>query len=141
VVVVSYRLTVLGLCTACASHFLGLLSTLTGSKILGKWKLFMTTLSTPLELLVTMVYWSIKSYDPMLLVNPAIQKRLPLFLDVSLHMLPAVFGLFDVLLFNPVWTVTISSVLKGYTMFAVGYWIWVHHTFSQNGYFPYPVST
>lgn len=76
-------------------------------------------------------------YDKSLVIPDWAQ--LPLFPDLSFHLLPALFLSLDYLLLSPPWTISTSgaSALSG--SIATGYWFWVHQCYERNGFFPYPL--
>lgn len=47
--------------------------------------------------------------------------------------------LIDLLLLSPPWTVTALPSLGLSGCIAFGYWFWVEHCFSYNGFYPYPI--
>lgn len=63
----------------------------------------------------------------------------PFLADFSFHAAPAVVLVLDILLFSPPWSVTAAPALFISSGLAVAYWFWIEHTFSVNGFYPYPI--
>lgn len=47
--------------------------------------------------------------------------------------------LIDLLFLSPPWTITALPSLGLSGIIAFGYWFWVEHCFSYNGFYPYPI--
>ncbi|KAF5656560.1 hypothetical protein FHETE_10944 [Fusarium heterosporum] len=62
-------LTVIGVATSLITFALGLAADLTHQDVLFRAKSAVTILATPLEVLITFLYWSIRSHDPTLLMS------------------------------------------------------------------------
>ncbi|KAL5490295.1 hypothetical protein ACEPAI_5128 [Sanghuangporus weigelae] len=116
-------------------------------------------IALPLSFVVTSIYWSLITFFPYLIVPPAPEKnepatpsfaqypdglaRIPLSLDLALHLTPALTLLVDFFLFEEsygkaeaAWGATAMSAL-----FGVWYASWVEYCASFNGTFPYPFLT
>ncbi|MCJ1322740.1 hypothetical protein MMC15_008090 [Xylographa vitiligo] len=59
--------------------------------------------------------------------------------DVGFHLAPALFLLLDLLFFSPPWSIPPRSALGVSSALAFGYWWWVEHCFTRNGWYPYPL--
>ncbi|CAN6600241.1 hypothetical protein TRVA0_001S08570 [Trichomonascus vanleenenianus] len=132
-------LTILGLSVALAAQVVGILSVLTGINALFKLKDTLVLLATPAEFLISIFYWTVKTIDASLLVDPEIGIVPPLWLDMSMHAAPALVLLMDVVFYGERWSLPTVKAIPMFGALSVGYWIWVHHTFSKNGFFPYPL--
>lgn len=134
-------LTVLGLCASLLAQTVSLFSVLTGSRlsVLVAVKKRLNFIAAPAELLISMLYWSLRAVDPQLLIDPKIDALLPQWVDLSIHVYPAFVETVDVLFFTSRYR---NSSVSAFTLFlaiTALYWKWVHHTFSMNGFFPYPL--
>ncbi|KAG1457712.1 hypothetical protein G6F56_006551 [Rhizopus delemar] len=95
-----------------------------------------TNIATPLEGLISVLYWSMLMIDPHLLI-PEELPRLPLVLDFTLHLFPAVFLWIDFLMFDIDFVRSKAHVLV-IAIFTLLYFIWSWYCHSINGYWPYP---
>jgi FAR-17a/AIG1-like protein len=132
-------LTVLGLVASYVVQVLGIVAAVTGSRFTKSLKDGLNKLSAPLELVISILYWSIKAYDPKLLINEEIQERIPLWVDVSIHLLPSAVGSLDALFFSSRWRTSFVSIVSQFSVCALAYWHWVDYAYSYNGFYPYPL--
>lgn len=132
-------LTIIGLVVSYIVQALGVIFALTKSKLIKNLKDGLNKLSTPLELVISILYWGIRSYDPKLLINEEIQEGLPLWVDMSIHFLPAAVGSLDVLFFSPRWKTSFVNIFFQFSLCATAYWYWVDYAYSRNGFYPYPL--
>ncbi|KAL2045447.1 hypothetical protein ABVK25_012091 [Lepraria finkii] len=130
-------LTIIGLTIATFSFTAGALADLTSSIRLFHIKNALSICSTPLEVLVSMLYWSLRVIDKDLVIPDWAQ--LPLFADLSFHAIPQVLLLVDFLLLSPPWRVTVTQAMGLSSAFAMLYWLWVQKCFEHNGFYPYPI--
>ncbi|WRT66975.1 uncharacterized protein IL334_003940 [Kwoniella shivajii] len=113
----------------------------------------------PIELVISSIYWSIILLSPELMLppNPALQNtqepsasdnadplfRIPLTMDLSMHLVPAVVLLLDFFVLEKKFKPPVSNygslLLAG--AFGTAYSVWVEHCASINGSFPYPFLT
>ncbi|KAG0643392.1 FAR-17a/AIG1-like protein [Tuber brumale] len=93
--------------------------------------------SSPLEVLISILYWGISAIDRDLVVPP--DMRLDPFVDMGFHLFPALLLLIDVLLLSPPWAFTFLPALLIPSGIATGYWVWLEHCFSVNQNYPYPL--
>ncbi|KAK5990639.1 hypothetical protein PT974_08908 [Cladobotryum mycophilum] len=129
--------TIIGLAASLLCFTLGALADITSSSTLFQLKNAVSTLATPVEMIVTMLYWGITAIDPKLVIPEDI--ALPLAPDLGFHVAPAVFLTLDLLFFSPPWTISIYGTLSLATTLAFAYWYWVELCFSNNGWYPYPL--
>ncbi|KAL4866096.1 hypothetical protein BDV12DRAFT_187706 [Aspergillus spectabilis] len=114
-------LTVIGLSLATITFAVGLLADLTLSPRLFLVKNLLSICSAPMEVLISILYWSLR------LVN------------ISFHAIPSIVFLIDLLFLSPPWTVNIGPALGLSSAIAVSYWFWVERCFALNGWYPYPI--
>lgn len=123
-------LTIIGLALACASMFLGFLADLTLNRALFNAKNIISVCSTPLEVLISILYWSISLIDKRLLFPEEVQ--LPFLPDFGFHAMPAIMLTLDLLLFSPPWTIKFQGAVALSTVLAFAYWAWIEYCFSYN---------
>ncbi|ORX62642.1 hypothetical protein DM01DRAFT_1330770 [Hesseltinella vesiculosa] len=93
-------------------------------------------IATPLEALVSLLYWGMVYVDPHLLVPKGVEP-IPFIVDAALHLNPTVILWTDFLLLNQ--DFKRSWRHTGYIyLFAVGYYFWSWLCQIKNGYWPYP---
>ena len=92
---------------------------------------------TPLEVLISVLYWTLRIYDKSLVIPDWAQ--LPLPADISFHAVPSVVLTLDLLLLSPPWTISIGRAMALSTVFAFGYWFWIEQCFKHNNFYPYPI--
>ncbi|KAK0729409.1 FAR-17a/AIG1-like protein [Apiosordaria backusii] len=130
-------LTIIGLALATATFAFGLLADLTLNPQLFGIKNALSVCSTPLEFLISILYWSISAIDKSLVFPP--EFALPFLPDFGFHAMPAVMLTLDLMLLSPPWTI------KGYSAMALSiclgflYFGWVEYCFERNGWYPYPI--
>lgn len=94
-------------------------------------------LSTVVETIVTVYYWTLFHYNRGLLYPPNMD-AIPIFIDVFLHFLPAVALWMELLT-----TIKLHRVSRKHiytiALFSMGYMAWAEYCFSKNGYYVYPV--
>ena len=93
--------------------------------------------SAPLEVLVAMLYWTLRLFDKSLVIPDWVQ--LPLTADLSFHAIPQILLLVDFLLLSPPWTISTTNAMGLSSMLAITYWPWVQQCFNHNGFWPYPI--
>lgn len=123
-------LTIIGLALALTSMVLGFLADLTLSRTLFSAKNIISVCSTPLEVLVSILYWGISLIDKRLLFPEELQ--LPFLPDFGFHAMPAIMLTVDLLLLSPPWTIKFQGAVALSTVLAFGYWAWIEHCFSHN---------
>lgn len=126
-------LTILGLSASLLAFAIGIVSDLTLSPALFTVKNAICTVATPLEVLISLLYWGIRAIDESLLTPEGFS--IPLVPDVGFHLAPAVFLTIDLVLFSPPWTIPTYGVLTLSTALAFSYWYWVELCFKHNGWY------
>ncbi|UPK95524.1 hypothetical protein LCI18_006459 [Fusarium solani-melongenae] len=130
-------LTVVGLATSLLAFTFGVLADLTLSDIFFDAKNTTSILATPLEVVISVLYWSIKVYDSSLLMPRALDID-PL-LDIGFHLAPAVLLSLDFIVFSPAWKITARGMMPLSVALALVYWCWIELCFQRNGWYPYPL--
>nr|ODN99741.1 hypothetical protein L204_02174 [Cryptococcus depauperatus CBS 7855] len=115
--------------------------------------------SLPAELVISLIYWSIIIIAPELMLPPTSPSasqgeassssaqpdlfRIPLWMDLSMHLLPTVALLLDFFLLEKKYPKPFSTYIASLlaAMFGIAYGVWVEHCASINGVFPYPFLT
>ncbi|KAF5629789.1 uncharacterized protein FTJAE_8434 [Fusarium tjaetaba] len=113
-------LTVVGLTLSLITSSLGLIADLTRHGGFSRTKDAISLLATPLEVMIAVLYWSIKFHDPSLLM-PA---------DLVINTWADL---------GPRATVTTRRMMFTSTILAVIYWCWIELCYYQNGWYPYPM--
>ncbi|EMT67563.1 FAR-17a/AIG1-like protein [Fusarium oxysporum II5] len=130
-------LTVVGLTLSLITSTFGLIADLMRHDGFSRTKDTISLLATPLEVMIAVLYWSIKFHDPSLLM-PADLVINP-WADLGYHLVPAVLLVPDLLLYSPRATITTRSMMFTSTILAVVYWCWIELCYYQNGWYPYPM--
>ena len=92
---------------------------------------------TPLEVLISILYWPLRLYDKSLVIPDWAQ--LPLPADISFHAVPSILLSLDLLLLSPPWTISTGGAMVLSTILAFSYWFWIDQCFKHNGFYPYPI--
>ncbi|KUI67877.1 hypothetical protein VM1G_02721 [Cytospora mali] len=132
-------LTIIGLALALTSMVLGFLADLTLSQTLFNTKNIISVCATPLEVLISIMYWGLCFIDRRLLFPEELQ--LPFLPDFGFHAMPAIMLALDLLLLSPPWTIKFRGAVALSTFLAFGYWAWIEFCFSHNQSYPYPIFT
>ncbi|KAH6998091.1 FAR-17a/AIG1-like protein [Ilyonectria sp. MPI-CAGE-AT-0026] len=125
-------LTIIGLTSSLVAFAFGILADLTSVPVLFQAKNAVAVLATPLEVVISILYWGIRFIDTSLLIPDDF--RLDLLPDVGFHLAPAVFLTLDLILFSPPWTISAYGTMTLSTVLAFAYWYWVELCFSHNGW-------
>ncbi|KAL6716168.1 hypothetical protein ACLMJK_005734 [Lecanora helva] len=130
-------LTILGLTVATLAFTCGLLADLTSSTTLFYIKNMLSICATPLEVLISILYWSLRIYDRNLVIPEWAQ--LPFQADISFHAVPSLVLTLDLLFLSPPWTISTIGAMGLSTFLAFSYWFFVEQCFQHNGFYPYPI--
>ena len=126
-------LTVVGLALSLVTFSLGLIADLTLSNVLSEANDTIAVLATPLEVLIAVLYWSIRMHDPALLMpEDLVIDPLP---DLGFHLVLAVLLVLDLLLWSPRARISTRSMMSLSTVLAVVYWCWIELRFYKNGWY------
>lgn len=126
-------LTILGLSVSLIAFAIGILSDLTLSSTLFDIKNAICIVATPVEVLISLLYWGLRAIDPSLLMPD--EASIALLPDMGFHLAPAIFLTIDLVLFSPPWTIPTYAVFSISTVIAFSYWYWVELCFSHNGWY------
>jgi hypothetical protein len=149
-------LTIIGLSLSTITFAVGLLADITLSKKLFAVKNVLSVMSAPLECLISLLYWGLRTvrfFLPLLvsspsdnpsqvnpaLVMPAWAPPLALPNDASFHLVPSLALILDLLLFSPPYTIAFLPALGLSGVIAFGYWFWIEQCYRQNNFYPYPL--
>ncbi|KAG9253271.1 FAR-17a/AIG1-like protein [Emericellopsis atlantica] len=130
-------LTILGLSAALLSFSFGILADLTLAPVFFKAKNIISIVATPLEVVISILYWGLHLINPELLFVD--NMRLPVLTDMGFHLAPSVFLTLDLVLLSPPWTIPAYGIMAMSTGLALSYWYWIELCFSHNGWYPYPI--
>lgn len=130
-------LTIIGLTFALCTYAVGFFADITLSSRLFELKNILSVCSTPLEVLISILYWGLCAIDKSLVFPPEFQ--LDFLPDFGFHAAPALFLTIDLLFLSPPWTIRGYSALALSECLAFLYWFWVEYCFSHNGWYPYPI--
>ncbi|BGO89942.1 hypothetical protein NBRC10512_001926 [Rhodotorula toruloides] len=135
-------LTILSLAIAWLTFLFSLLYDILPLSVFARLKTSVAVLAVPVEGLVGLLYWTLTVVNPALL-NPSLGEgkepfRIPFWLDVSLHGLPAVFLWLDFLLFSPPFPTRARPALLS-SLAAAAYVFWLEHAAAKNGRYAYPM--
>lgn len=125
-------LTILGLSASLLAFAIGILGDITTSPTLFKAKNVVAIVATPVEVVISILYWGIALIDPALVVPEDL--ALPILPDMGFHLAPAVFLTLDLILFSPPWTIPTYGTMTLAGFLAFCYWHWVEFCFSRNGW-------
>ncbi|KAH7132497.1 FAR-17a/AIG1-like protein [Dendryphion nanum] len=137
-------LTIIGLAISTLSFASGLLADVTSSRQLFALKNYLALVAAPIEILISILYWSLRTISPSLVV-PSDLPMLPLWNDLNFHLFPAILLSVDALLLSPPWPTSPVNpnapliTLTSSTGLAFAYWFWIEWCYSYNGFYPYPI--
>jgi len=124
-------LTILGLALSLVSFVFGAVADLTLIPQFFAAKNLVAVCAAPLEVLISVLYWGIRTIDKKLLVPEDV--FLPFSADFGMHAAPALLLTLDLLLLSPPWTIQLQGVVSLSLVLAFAYWGWVEYCFSYNG--------
>ncbi|KAL1934824.1 hypothetical protein VTP01DRAFT_7006 [Rhizomucor pusillus] len=128
-------LTILGLSTATLAFAVKMYRFFVPGGLQGFYEV-VTNIATPLEGLVSVMYWAMVFIDPELLI-PKDMPPIPNIVDFALHLYPAMFLWSDFLIFNADFKRSPRHVALIYACAAL-YLAWSWYCQTKNGYWPYP---
>jgi hypothetical protein len=100
------------------------------SEHLFRLKNYLALVAAPIEVTISVLYWTLKAIDGKLLVPPDLPLP-PAIYDIGFHLVPAVVLALDYILLSPPWPTTPMNesapiiTLSISTVIAFGYWIWI----------------
>jgi hypothetical protein len=129
----SYQfLTIIALTISTMTFALGLLADIFLSEQLFVLKSIFSICATPLEVLVSIMYWGLRAVDKKLVIPPG--HEIPFLPDFGFHAMPAIMLTLDLIVLSPPWSIKAYSALKLDFMLTFLYWSWVEYCFSINGW-------
>ena len=126
-------LTIIGLSASLIAFVLGALADITLSPTLFQAKNAVAVLATPLEVVISILYWGLRLIDPKLLMPDDFYMHI--IPDMGFHLAPAVLLSLDLVLLSPPWAIPAYGVMAISTVIAFAYWYWVELCFSHNGWY------
>ncbi|KAI8095305.1 FAR-17a/AIG1-like protein-domain-containing protein [Thamnidium elegans] len=129
-------LTIIGLTIATTSLVVRIINLLTG--FLKPVYETLSAIATPVEGLISILYWPIVLYDRTLLLPEGLEYDLPLILDLSIHLIPTIVCWIDLLVYNKDFKRSPTHILAIY-IFGLSYFYWANLCFENNGYWVYPL--
>jgi len=131
-------LTFIALTISTITFIFSLLADISLSKQLFALKNLLSVCATPLEVLITTLYWSIRAVDKKLVVPPG--HELPFIPDFGCHAMQAIMLTLDLMLLSPPWPIKAYSALGLDSVLAFLYWGWVEYCFTINGWWDIPTA-
>lgn len=132
-------LTIIGLSLFLLTFLAGLTADVSMNRSFFAFKNALSTLCTPLETLVSVLYWSIVSYDRRLLMPDNLILNLSRKADIGFHFNPAFFLLIDYLLLSPPFRIGAFTALGIFSAFGVAYYQWLQYCHQRNSFWTYPL--
>ncbi|EEB09368.2 fungal protein [Schizosaccharomyces japonicus yFS275] len=132
------HLTVLSLLLSLITGVTASLSDIFLSKVLYEIKLLLQYVCCPLEMLVSFLYWGIALYDRGLL-RPDEFEPAPLIFDLSVHIFPTIFLLFDYFFLSPPFKAPVKHFGVFFVLITAGYYYWVERCYVRNKFYAYPL--
>ncbi|EPX75191.1 uncharacterized protein SOCG_04436 [Schizosaccharomyces octosporus yFS286] len=133
------HLTILSLAVTMLTMLVSLLADITNWRVFRKIKPVLLYIVCPLELIVTILYWSIVMYDRSLLIPKNRPVQLPLNFDLSVHLMPTVYSLIDYFFFSPPFSLSLKLSTLLYLAVAISYILWVEKCYEVNKFYAYPI--
>jgi FAR-17a/AIG1-like protein len=125
-------LTFIALTISTITFGVGLLADISLSEQLFALKNILSVCATPLEVLVSILYWSLRAVDKSLVVPPG--HELPFVPDFGFHAVPAIMLTLDLMLLSPPWSIKAYSAMTLGSVLVFLYWGWIEYCFSLNGW-------
>ncbi|KAJ6783602.1 hypothetical protein PWT90_05278 [Aphanocladium album] len=129
--------TIIALTLSTITFVIAAVADVTRSTALFNVKNALSVVSTPINVVVTTLYFGISAVDPALLVPP--EFKIPFAVDLGFHFVPCLVLTFDHLVLSPPWTIRTHEMMGISTAFAFAYWYWVELCYSKNGWYVYPI--
>ena len=127
----SYQfLTIIALTASMITFGVGLIADISLSDRLFALKNLLSMCATPLEVLISALYWSLHTIDKRLVVPPG--HELPFIPDFGFHAMPAIMLVVDFILLSPSWAITGCQALVMSSGLFLFYWSWLEYCFSFN---------
>lgn len=133
----SYQfLTIIALTLSTITFAIGLLANFCVSKRLLALKVTLSMCATPLDVLISTLYWTLHSIDKKLVVPPG--HELPFIPDLGFHAVPAIMLVLDFVFLSPSWMITGREALAISSGLFLSYWVWLEYCYSFNKWWSTP---
>ena len=145
VVVTSYGghlqfVTILTLFASLLRQITCFLYSISGIRSLNALQSWLGILTTPIEVIVTMLYWPLKIYKNGLVKDNRFGLVIDPELDRMCHLYPAIFEFItSTALCTRKWPRGNIIPFLVFSAVSGGYWLWFETTFKHNGFYPYPL--
>ncbi|RKP07155.1 FAR-17a/AIG1-like protein [Thamnocephalis sphaerospora] len=130
------HLTIIGLGITWVLTAIALVNDLVANKAVTHLRHTVLALAFPLETVITLFYWGIRSHNKNLLVNPD-DPDIGLFGDCSFHLIPGMVVWLELCCFSPAFRRQ-SRHLVTLMLFTIAYGAWVQLCYHMNGFWAYP---
>lgn len=132
-------LTVWGLALSFVQSVVAAFAVFSGLRTVYALSNYLLMLSAPVELLITMLYWTINLVNPTLVLDPAVI-QLPLAVDLQIHLWPAILQLLQAIWVPySLWYAGKVGPFIAFGSLTIVFWLWTSYTYSINGVYPYPL--
>lgn len=133
-------LTILALFASLIRQIFSFLYLLTGIRTFNALQGWLSLLTTPIEVVVTSLYWPLKIYKNNLVKDARFGIKIQPVLDRKVHLYPAIYEFLSSTIFSTRrWVRGNFMPLFIFSAVACGYWAWIETTFKYNGFYPYPL--
>lgn len=133
-------LTILSLVASLVRQLLSFLYLLTNLRTLNVIQSWLGLVTTPIEVVVTVLYWPLKIYKNNLVKDRRFGIKIDPELDRKCHLYPALYEFLSSTVFSTRrWVRGNLLPFLVFSTVAGGYWTWVEYTFTINGFYPYPL--
>jgi hypothetical protein len=123
-------LTFIALSISAITFAVGLLADAFHSEQLFALKSILSVCATPLEVLVSILYWPLRAFDKSLVMPPG--HELPFIPDFGFHAVPAILLTLDFMLLSPPWPIKAYNAMTLDSVLVFLYWGWIEYCFSVN---------
>lgn len=130
-------LTNLSLMISIMVFLVGTLAHLTHSTTLFTYKNYLHAMGLALETVVAGVYWPLRLFF-IPLILPNLEARIPISLDLAIHLLPVISLSIDYYFFMPQWPISSKQAYPLFIVLTLGYWGLLHCLMDDTSVFPYP---
>ncbi len=125
-------LTIIALTLSTITYAVGFLADITLSKRMLTLKSILSLCATPLDVLISILYWGARAIDKKLVVPPG--HEIPFVPDFGFHAVPAILLTIDLMLLSPPWPVRTYGTMMIGPIFVFVYWAWIELCFSVVGW-------
>ena len=100
-------------------------------------KIHMSAICLSLNVVVSLVYWSLKLFIPHLIMAEK-DGGIPLLLDIQIHMIPLLTVAIDYFCFMERWNVPFLRAYAIVASLTTLYWFWLEYLITDGASYPYP---